>query len=86
MNIQGICRVCNRNKCDNKGKAYGYRSTCKRCYRNNLLEKKSVCERCSFIPEHPCQLDIHHIDHNHFNNDLSNLKTLCANCHRLEHV
>lgn len=46
---------------------------------------KPECERCGFVPEHICQLDVHHVDHNHHNNDPLNLKTLCANCHRLEH-
>ena len=46
---------------------------------------KDICSRCGFIPEHKCQLDIHHIDENHHNNDPNNLMTLCANCHRLKH-
>lgn len=95
MKVQGICRICNKNKCVNKGRQWGYRSTCKTCYVKHRLpsggvcgvkKKKSICEKCGFVPVHSAQLDIHHIDHNHFNNDLSNLKTLCANCHRLEHI
>lgn len=46
---------------------------------------KDTCERCGFVPENVCQLDIHHIDGNHSNNKESNLGTLCANCHRLAH-
>lgn len=42
------------------------------------------CEKCGFIPEHKCQLDVDHIDENHSNNNPSNLQTLCANCHRLK--
>jgi hypothetical protein len=49
-----------------------------------IAAKGDVCERCGFVPEHPCQLDVHHRDGNHQNNDPSNLETLCANCHRLE--
>jgi 5-methylcytosine-specific restriction endonuclease McrA len=45
-----------------------------------------VCERCGFIPEHLAQLDVHHKDHNHNNNEPTNLQTLCANCHRLDRV
>lgn len=46
--------------------------------------KQLVCIRCKFIPEHPCQLDVDHIDGDHYNNDPDNLQTLCANCHRLK--
>lgn len=48
------------------------------------IHKKDKCEDCGFIPVHTCQLDVDHIDGNHKNNDISNLKTLCANCHRLK--
>lgn len=40
--------------------------------------------RCGFIPEHPVQLDVDHIDGNGRNDDPENLQTLCANCHRLK--
>ena len=46
--------------------------------------KKDYCEKCGFIPEHQVQLDVDHIDGNNKNNELSNLQTLCANCHRLK--
>lgn len=48
------------------------------------LYKKKHCEHCGFVAIHPTQLDVDHIDGNHKNNELSNLKTLCANCHRLK--
>jgi hypothetical protein len=41
------------------------------------------CEQCGFIPEHECQLDIHHRDEDKGNNDPANLMTVCANCHRI---
>ena len=46
--------------------------------------KKDSCEECGFIPEHSSQLDVDHIDGDRWNNDPSNLQTLCANCHRLK--
>jgi 5-methylcytosine-specific restriction endonuclease McrA len=45
---------------------------------------KSECSFCGFIPVHISQLDVDHIDGNHFNNNPVNLQTLCANCHRLK--
>lgn len=46
--------------------------------------KEVECSSCGY-DEHPEILGIHHIDHNHNNNDLSNLAVVCANCHSLEH-
>lgn len=46
--------------------------------------KKDFCEECGFIPEHSSQLDVDHMDGDRWNNDPSNLQTLCANCHRLK--
>ena len=46
--------------------------------------KKDHCEKCGFKAEHSCQLDVDHVDGNHNNNDISNLMTLCANCHRFK--
>lgn len=48
--------------------------------RHNKLKK---CEFCGFNPITESQLDIHHKDGNHKNNDPKNLMTLCANCHRI---
>lgn len=45
--------------------------------------KGDKCEKCGFVG-HKCQLDVDHIDGDHYNNELSNLQTLCANCHRLK--
>lgn len=66
-----------------------------RCYRKYLVTKTSIerpwdfhrkdyCERCGFLPEHDCQLTVDHIDGNKYNNDPSNFRTLCANCHNLK--
>lgn len=46
--------------------------------------KGDRCAACGFEPEHPCQLDVDHVDGNRENSDPSNLQTLCANCHRLK--
>ena len=52
-------------------------------YRPFLKER---CEWCQFAPIHTCQLDVDHIDNNRGNNNPSNLRTLCSNCHRLRQV
>lgn len=54
-----------------KGRAYRYL-------------KADSCACCGFVAAHKCQLDVDHIDGNHSNNELNNLQTLCANCHRLK--
>lgn len=48
--------------------------------------KKTYCELCGFIAIDKAQLDVDHIDGNNNNNDISNLQTLCANCHRLKTI
>lgn len=49
-------------------------------YRQHI---KAVCERCGFLPEHDCQLQAHHLDGDHGNDEAENIQTLCANCHNL---
>lgn len=85
MKERGLCINCKTKVQMNKGKNWGYRSTCKGCYQYKLNIEKKVCQRCGFVAENPCQLDIHHLDGNHLNNISENLFVLCANCHRLEH-
>ena len=70
-------------------KTYDAKCTaCKKAVRHRWpiyhIHKKDRCEKCGFIPEHPCQLDVDHIDGNKQNDDITNLMTLCANCHRLK--
>ncbi len=67
----------NKEKFSESGKIWHLTST-------NRRFKKDICELCGFKPVNMCQLDIDHIDGNHSNDDLSNLQTLCANCHRLK--
>ena len=93
---RGICQSCFK-KPQSKHSATKYRALCYRCHvdrhgmrtsTNNRKPwqayRKDHCEKCGFIPEHICQLDVDHIDQNQKNNDPENLQTLCANCHRLK--
>lgn len=61
-----------------------YRDRCTSCKRKGRRTKKDNCERCGFIPEDKCQLDVDHINMNPADNRSKNLITLCANCHRLK--
>jgi len=48
-------------------------------YRNIVKHKK--CQRCGSDGK----INVHHIDRNRYNNDLSNLEVLCTKCHAHEH-
>lgn len=78
------CSPCLRKM--HKQGVYGKNGGVARVLTRNITRefKKRHCECCGFIPVHTCQLDVDHIDGNHKNNEASNLKTLCANCHRLK--
>lgn len=43
------------------------------------------CNRCGYDNVIDI-LQVHHRDHDHSNNELSNLEILCPNCHALEHL
>lgn len=80
-----------------KDGSYSYSAVCERCHRDRYSlalavrpvpeytrHKKDHCEDCGFVPAHPCQLDVDHVDGDHANDDPLNLRTRCANCHRLK--
>lgn len=46
-------------------------------------KRKKVCQLCETTDSRI--LVVHHVDHNHFNNKLTNLMWLCQNCHFLIH-
>ena len=71
-------KFCSR-RCKERSKES--RTFSKRPYRLFVADK---CSNCGFIPIHICQLDVDHIDGNRNNNNILNLQTLCANCHRLK--
>ena len=58
--------------------------------RKRLIEegiKEAKCEICQLSEwmGKPIPLELHHIDFNHYNNNLSNLQILCSNCHMQAH-
>ena len=86
LTIRGLCH------CGKQVRARGrntsgeqiYDTKCWSCRCEYRRFKKGICAFCGFIPVHPCQLDVDHIDGDRTNNNESNLQTLCANCHRLK--
>ena len=67
-----------------KKREYGFRKK----YNSNgilTLEKYNYsCVFCGFSL-YPRVIEIHHIDMNRLNNDLSNLEPLCPTCHKIKH-
>lgn len=55
--------------------------------RKMMKETINKCERCSKeLKDVPSSgWACHHKDHNHSNNDISNLELLCKRCHQIEH-
>jgi hypothetical protein len=47
--------------------------------------KSESCESCRLSKwlDRPMPLELHHVDGNHLNNNLSNLQILCPNCHAM---
>ena len=57
---------------------------CHMCRDEYRKHKKDHCELCGFVATVAAQLDVDHIDGDRTNNNIDNLQTLCANCHRLK--
>ena len=59
--------------------------TGKNAYRS-VLGRHKVTKECSMCGiKNDKLLAVHHIDKNHYNNDVSNLAWVCHNCHHLIH-
>lgn len=86
------CRICGnpagKNGIDGKTGKQKWKTLCNGCHKKGRYPyknaKKEICEKCGFVPTHPCQLDVDHIDGDKGNMSPSNLMTMCANCHRLK--
>ena len=86
--ICGPTKIKLRDKNNPLSSRYRCRTVWKRTYNNSVYPyakyKGTTCQQCGFIPVHISQLDVDHKDGDRWNNDPSNLQTLCANCHRLK--
>ena len=73
------CKQCIQKKSRNRhGKSKHYNN-------RRLVLSVSKCEICGY-KKNSSILGVHHMDKNRMNNDRSNLKVLCPNCHSLEHA
>lgn len=100
--MRAICAVCGpvdvRRKMDGNVGRHIYQCREKRRQERRKYDRRpssrtkprgrvgSVCERCGFVPEDPCQLQVDHITPKWKGgaDRRDNLQTLCANCHCLK--
>ena len=73
------CANTNTNKkmIGSNSRNYTYGESSYRSYARRF--KGNSCEICGFDKEYA--IEVHHIDKNRKNNNIENLKVLCANCH-----
>ena len=83
-----------------RGKKIYWRSMCDTCIRKKKklrtggvtplqrsgYKKRSKCELCGVKAQRHIQLDVFFVDGNMRNTNVTNLKTVCANCQRLTSV
>jgi hypothetical protein len=53
------------------------------CKKHLIKEKGNTCEECKLSEwrDKPIPLEVHHLDGDNTNNELSNLQLVCCNCH-----
>lgn len=96
MSVRPTCGICNINPVAlnyyKDGKAY-WRKSCRSCIKAKRKKAKEKprwqragykklpkCERCGFVAKYPAQLSVFFVDGNMNNINITNLKTICANC------
>lgn len=65
---------------DDKGRTR-YRSQCNKCLYKARKRRKSYCEWCLVKGDENNRLEIDHIDGDRSHNSMTNLQTLCRECH-----
>ena len=76
---RSLCDTCNRKR---SGKRVGGVTALQR----SGYKKRKKCELCGFRAQQQTQLDVLFVDGNLRNTSSGNLKTVCANCQRLQGV
>jgi len=84
--LEDLTAFSKRVYCDRTCMAAGYEGTMKvpnekNSRRQSAKCREQKCNRCDRLSHH-----VHHRDRNPMNNDPSNLESLCASCHKLEHL
>jgi 5-methylcytosine-specific restriction endonuclease McrA len=84
MPLKGKTRVSHRIPATDhlyNGSTLGSHKLKLKLFRDGLKEKK--CECCGIEEWNglPAPLELDHVDGDHYNNELSNLRILCPNCH-----
>ena len=84
-----VCKQCSKRGQPRGEKHWNYKTGAYtyETFRKELRDAKQFCERCK--KDLSCaghyEWVIHHIDHDHYNNELNNLELLCKRCHQIEH-
>ena len=95
-----LCKSKPRAYAYKRGNKIYWRSMCDRCNRKKAgrkiggitalqrsgYKKRSKCELCGYKAQESSQLDVYFVDGNLRNTKTTNLKTVCANCQRLQGV
>ena len=76
---RSLCDTCNRKKA---GKKVGGITALQR----SGYKKRNKCELCGYKAQESSQLDVYFVDGDLRNTKTTNLKTVCANCQRLQGV
>lgn len=84
-----ICRSCSKRGQPRGKRHWNFKdgSYTYETLRREIKERIGSCERCSADLTDATRYEwcVHHKDHDHYNNDPSNLELLCKRCHQIEH-
>lgn len=94
--MRKLCKTCQQRPAAinyyKQGRPY-FRSQCDHCATGRRdgkplwqlagYKKKTICDRCNFTSKYPEQFNVFYVDGNPSNCRFTNLKSVCANCQRL---
>jgi hypothetical protein len=84
-----ICKKCSKRGAKRGQRHWNYKdgSFTYESFRKEVKEEIRFCQRCDkdLLKTSRYEWCVHHIDHNHYNNQRINLELLCKRCHQIEH-